>query len=715
MIRRIAPFLILASCAEPRGPQALWTISDQTPVYAQTPFPTDALKSASGTIERFAGLETIAPIGTELLVEHLARLDGFGVRPLVEIFLDAAIEPALLPPKSSSSNDSIYVIDLERAAVVPYEWRFDAERKVIAGSPELGVVLREGAPHAAVVKRSILSRSPALDTIADVDREQLPARWRSTKDAFESLEDRGEVAAIAAFTPQHATRGLISARSKLDELPPPTVSFPDASLIFDSPEELDRLLGRAELREDGSERWGWSGSTGVAHAHVGVIASGEMVAHRFRRPDTGDDGPDDETFHFEPGSSTPSVEAAPERLPITFILPKDPPRSERGYPVAIVGHGLGGSRHWALAFAEPYTEAGFALIAIDMDGHGSRLSRGDSRNNTASIFSEFTGDPELDDGFSDTIGALTTLDLFEGFRNLSAVRDSVRQSVLDLSQVAILLRRGEIDLSALAGAYRGSAPKLDTAELAYLGESYGSVVGSIFAAVEPEIDLFILDVPGGGVIDLAIPSSPVLRETVLFLAKSVWGLEGQFGRFHPLASLTQAIFDAGDPLSYAPHLLRDRLVVSGQTLRPRSILLIEAMHDELIPNATTEALARAAGIPLIDPTAGASLSNNHDGATCARVQYEPAAHGSNWTSEKGIFHYDPVPDENGDFRLLPEAIEIQNPIYETIAQVRAVLTSHLEGAPIVTVTKPPIADFDGDGMTDDHERAEGRDPLAPGR
>ena len=84
---------------------------------------------------------------------------------------------------------------------------------------------------------------------------------------------------------------------------------------------------------------------------------------------------------------------------------------------------------------------------------------------------DFTGDPELRDGFGDATGPVSTLAFLRGFVALSAVRDSIRQSVLDLGMLARLLRRKDLDLSALAGAYGGAAPKIDASHLAYLGES----------------------------------------------------------------------------------------------------------------------------------------------------------------------------------------------------------------------------------------------------
>ena len=62
------------------------------------------------------------------------------------------------------------------------------------------------------------------------------------------------------------------------------------------------------------------------------------------------------------------------------------------------------------------------------------------------------------------------------------------------------LRRQQDRLRQMLGTDVGLP--LDTRHVAYIGESFGTVVGTLFAAIEPAIDLYVLDVPGGGILDL---------------------------------------------------------------------------------------------------------------------------------------------------------------------------------------------------------------------
>jgi hypothetical protein len=66
--------------------------------------------------------------------------------------------------------------------------------------------------------------------------------------------------------------------------------------------------------------------------------------------------------------------------------------------------------------------------------------------------------------------------------------------------------------------------------------------------------------------------------------------------------VTQAIVDPGDPINYARFGALEGLPgVTGWTAR--DILLQMVMNDNIVPNSTSEALARASGLTLADPIA----------------------------------------------------------------------------------------------------------------
>ena len=674
------------------------------PIYGHAPFPSDAWLGADGTLEPPAGLEVVFRRDPELIAAHLAALDGFGVRPLIEFPIDGAIDPA-------SIDGAARVVDIDpsspqRGREIAYEWRWDPDRQVLAGSPMPGEVLRAGTRYAALLGRGLrdldgvpLARAAGMAHLAGAGADLAP-RWRTTADAIGD-----DTIGLAVFTTQRATRTMAAARGLIDDpevVPPPELSFPDAGVIFKGRLALAGLLGEAARFADGpragSERWGLSAGTnptGIAHDHVGVIATGRMTVARFRRADTGDDGPDDETFDIDPSSGAPAMVAI-ESIPVTFSLPAAPPPSPAGYPVAIIAHGLGSSRHALLTFAEPLAAAGFAAVAIDADTHGSRRDPTDQENNLAPFLPAFSGQPAVADGFGDRTGLVTTFDFLEGLRNLSGARDAIRQSVLDFAQLAALLRRGDLDLAPLARG--GVTPVLDTSRIAFLGESFGTIVGGVLAAVEPDIDLYVLDVAGAGMLDLAICNAPGLATVVLPLAQAIFGADGRMDRFHPAVAMLQALVDPADPLTYAPHILRDRLEVNGAPLGPRSLVVLEVVGDEVIHNLATESLARAMGLEVLAPGAVAGLATtpspaagNLDGQTAVLVQIPNATHGTNWTSEEGVLEFVPGFPHPGEepFPELDAPVAIANPIYTTLEQVIEVLATHQAGEPPLVRAAPP--------------------------
>jgi hypothetical protein len=650
------------------------------PAWGESPWPSDANRE-------LAGLRDFVPHMSEALAAHQAALDGFGLRPTVQFFLDGDLDP-------TSLDEGGFLVDVdpaspERGRTVPLDWRWDAEARIAAGATPEGTVLREGTRYAAVLTRETrdaagraLRGAPSLAAA--------PARWATTAEAQAELEARWDLAGLTVLTTQHAVGPLLAARALLDDtarVAPPVFAVPDPAFVF-TEAELDALFGVAERDGAGLERLGWSNPTGMAHDHVGAVATGTITIARFRRDDTGDDTPTDETFELD-AAGAPILQAV-EPIPITFILPEGAPPAD-GWPVAIIGHGLGSSRHAMLSFAEPLTRAGFALVAIDFEGFGSRRSPADALNNSAGAIGNFNGDPSLPDGFGDATGMATALAFLEEFRNFSATRDSVRQSVLDLGRVVQLLR-ADSGLAALAPLL-AMAPRLDARRIAYLGESYGSLVGSVFAGVEPEVGLFVLDVPGGGMLDLEIVASPTMASLAIPFAIAVYGFNGRMDRYHPAVSLVQGIVDAADPLTYASRVL-------DGTLPPRHILFIEVMGDELIPNTATDALGRVMGLALLEPysqavdglpTIASPASANVNGQTAVVAQYSPATHGANWTSEKGELVFVPgFPHEGEDpFPRLPEPIPITNPLYETLDQVVQALQTYQLGAPIIVSTHVP--------------------------
>jgi pimeloyl-ACP methyl ester carboxylesterase len=708
-------------------------VGSEAPRYGRAPFPSDALREGPH-LARIEGFDLVAKQFSDRIAEHLEPLDGFGLRPTVEFFLQGSIDPATVPETTSKLTDALFVLDAdpetaESGAPISFDWKYDAVRNAIVGVPSMGVQLREGTRYAAVITTDVRNTdgdpvfpSYELELVA----HDPPPRWRTTGEALTELKAlpplQTRLAGLAVFTTQYASDTLVLARNVIANtaaVAPPKLTFNDPALIFDTPAELLALLGQATRETTGPrtglEHWGLDNTNGIAKDHIAVVATGTINIAKFRRDDDGTDGPDDETFELG-RDGVPIVQAELD-IPITIILPKGPVPA-KGFPVVVFGHGLGGSRHDMLNIAEPIAAEGYALVAIDMWGHGSRYDATDNGNNLAGK-SGFTGNPTLHDGFGDDTGVGAYLDFFEGFMNISAIRDAMRQSALDFARVAMLIRSAP-SLAALAAPF-GATPKLDPEKVAYLGESFGTIIGTDLAAIEPSIGLYVLNVPGGGLLDQILLNSPRIGELAIPFAEQLYRPTGTLDRFHPLVGLLQNVFDGADSLTFGRHVLKDRFMVENEYLGRRHVVCLEVLHDESMPNEATESLARAFGLHVLKPnlatpeglfqieSPGAGNVNNQTGIL---VQYSPATHGYNWSAEHGDLEYVPGGPQEGDERFpkLDDKITLVEPIYETHAQVAEILSTYFAGQnPRVRSTKAPVADFDGDGKPDTTDP----DPLDP--
>ena len=159
---RCAWLVMLAACGGEAGTSIKMAVGDQAPAYGDAPFPTDAVRDGDH-VGVIAGLDKLVAHHADLVTAHVAALDGFGLRPLVEFPVDGRLDPASIPARTTTT-DVAALVDVDpsspdRGRVLAMDWRYDVERSVLAGSPASGVVLREGTRYAAFVTTAIRLRS----------------------------------------------------------------------------------------------------------------------------------------------------------------------------------------------------------------------------------------------------------------------------------------------------------------------------------------------------------------------------------------------------------------------------------------------------------------------------------------------------------------------------------------------------------------------------
>src|SRR5262245_18467107 len=99
--------LLIACGSEPRIAPT-FELGETAPAWTAAPMPSDALIGPDGRLEPIRGLEAIAPENAALLRSLLTRLDGFGLRPLIELPIAGGIDPASLPERTSGLGDAVF-------------------------------------------------------------------------------------------------------------------------------------------------------------------------------------------------------------------------------------------------------------------------------------------------------------------------------------------------------------------------------------------------------------------------------------------------------------------------------------------------------------------------------------------------------------------------------------------------------------------------------
>ena len=178
--------------------------------------------------------------------------------------------------------------------------------------------------------------------------------------------------------------------------------------------------------------------------------------------------------------------------------------------------------------------------------------------------------------------------------DIANARDNFRQMASDqLELVRFIDSLATLDLLPV-GAPDGQ-PDLDVSRILYIGHSFGSVQGPTIFALAPEIKQAVWNVGGGGL-------TVLMRDSNLFslLVNGMRPPGTPLGAVARFFAIVQGLVDSGDSASFAKYGTLEALDgVTGWTAR--DALLQEVVDDGIVPNTSSEVLARAAGLVLGDP------------------------------------------------------------------------------------------------------------------
>lgn len=306
-----------------------------------------------------------------------------------------------------------------------------------------------------------------------------------------------------------------------------------------------------------------------------------------------------------------------------FMAVSDANTATKRIPV-VYGHGLGGDKDGVWGTAERLSSLNVAVFGIDSPWHGSRSEGGDSGT---AIF-RFFG-----------------IDLSDATFVLGRARDNFRQMASDQLELVRLIQSLATQDILPEGAPDG-IPDLDVSRILYIGHSFGSVQGPTVFALAPELGAAVWNVGGSNM-------TMLLRDSNTF-SLLVNGFrppatpDGAVARFFAIA---QGIIDPGDSVNYARFASLEKFDPSGTA---RDVLVQEVVDDAIVPNSTSETLARAAGLENVNALRHISgvkdvsapvTANLPTGATGAISQFDringgmPASHGELIFSPEGQAQY----------------------------------------------------------------------------
>ncbi|MCC6747885.1 MAG: hypothetical protein IT371_09525 [Deltaproteobacteria bacterium] len=565
-----------------------------------------------------------SPAALERLSAALGELDGAPVRTSIFFSTDGAGTLA-----SGPQSGAVRLYDLtSEAPASPRELplHYRAETRELVGVMPADLVLEEGHRYAGVVDETWLEPSSAMAQ-ALAGQGPYAAVYAPLRARAQALGlDLSHVGAATVFTVGTPSARLVALRQQLGATPLPKA-------------RVTRVIKGAELDDffgtPSTARSGLGDPKGVVHEAIAAVVLGTFEAPWYLSRSTTQLG---RIVYDATGAAKQNGTTV---IPFLLTIPRRPPGSTEKVPLLIYQHGLNSGRVQAAVVANDYARAGYATIGADALWHSDRAS------GATDLLHNLSG-AEGPDGLADLdpLGALTVFFTIKGDEAAGIgafdgryVQDNFRQAVVELGQLVRLAKLG--DLSAVAAADASlKGLELDGRRVVYTSESFGSILGSMLTAVDPDLEAAVLSVGGAGLFLPIFSNSPFFSSLLELLLRGTFDARIELGRpdLVPAAAqrslnLLQAALEPGDPVVYV------RRIARAPVGAPKSVLLFQAYSDEILPNQAGELLASAVGAPVVEvlgrtmplryvtlPTVKPPLKANLNGATVGVLNVAPATH-----------------------------------------------------------------------------------------
>ena len=328
--------------------------------------------------------------------------------------------------------------------------------------PVPGAAMNPGDKHVALVQDCLKSNSHKIaqsTKLAHIFKKTAPAEiTKHTDEYVDAIVDLGyDLSKITAFT-----------------------GFDTVDVVSEMMEMAEQLKGKGYIvKENGVAKGTYELKS---EAGWGYFFSGEFKTVNFMEGEapyntlgTG------QILLDEHGKliSKPKLETV--RFGISVPNPERDPMPQKGYPIIVYGHGTGG----------------------DYKTHCGNMSGTTSAYVDEGNWLLFAGVPTAMIGFDAVLhgtrgNIANDADLYIGFfRNPIAIRESWRQTVIDMLVLYDLIERGELVLPNPTGS--GDPIKFDPSYGLYMGHSQGAQEGGLLLGLTDQIKSAFLSAGGGGI------------------------------------------------------------------------------------------------------------------------------------------------------------------------------------------------------------------------
>lgn len=588
------------------------------------PFPTDALTMPAANQRTGRQIDLPLPVACAVdsglsecqNVTLLNQLDGFSMNARSHVCFSSAINPQTL-----KSGIWYVALDSLQLPIPINQVLYDPSSRCAYFKPDR--ILHQQAHYLLVVSDRVkdangngVRADPAFTTCAAQGGSDYCAALSSALQAPEALLGGAwnfTLAGASVFTTMSATNWLEQARSLVDSQQPPVVLPAGSTSAF----SLSDLKSITYLPQDNQTPQTQIDIPLSALSTVDRVVFGLYLSPNFLNVSGPLAGSISVTPTGEPIAGPVPVPGIPPGIPAGYVpvsfhvfLPplSKLPADGHGFPVVLYGHGIGDNQFGAPTYiASTLAANGFATVALEITGHGFgpdsavQLTNKDGSVTTVSTPGRGIAlAPNAPIGASD--GCILPGPL--------AVRDCARQTAVDLFALVQTIRET-----------KGLAMALDPDRIYYIGQSFGSIYGTLVHAVEPGIRAAVLNGDGGPFSDdarLAISGRPLgiaylgRNNPVLLNVPPAQPEEYFHDSFNdnyvfrdspvvvndvPGALDIQAAFETaewldmlGDPLSFAPHL--KSLPLAG--VPAKATLFQFGLGDLEVPNPMNTQVIRAA-------------------------------------------------------------------------------------------------------------------------